>query len=220
MESARKCPTCGRRYGRRRRCYACNGQTRRGAVRPCPNCGRDVYATVAQLYGLKHGGTYCSPECSQAARRGRVLRTGNTYLHRDGYVRIYMGLDQWKLEHRVIMERHLGRPLGANEQVHHINHDRADNRIENLQLVSPIEHGALHREPVTLTCERCGKSYATVPSRAGQSRYCSRECHNAARRRQRTVVCARCGRAFTTKASVAARGRAYCSLACRRAAPA
>ena len=55
-----------------------------------------------------------------------------------GYVRVKMirgnGESGWKLEHRFVMEQHLGRELYPHEEVHHLNGVRNDNRLENLEL--------------------------------------------------------------------------------------
>jgi len=59
-----------------------------------------------------------------------------------GYLLIFNG-EKWVLEHRYVMQNHLGRALKSKEVVHHLNRNKSDNRLENLQLLSWSDHARI-----------------------------------------------------------------------------
>lgn len=70
---------------------------------------------------------------------------------RDGYVRVRVFPEEreefscypngWTLQHRLVMEQHLGRRLRKGETIYHRNGNRQDNRIENLELTPSRSRG-------------------------------------------------------------------------------
>lgn len=62
----------------------------------------------------------------------------------NGYVEITMGENKGRMEHCVIIERMVGRRMFANECVHHIDGNRANNSESNLKLMTRSEHAKYH----------------------------------------------------------------------------
>lgn len=100
--------------------------------------------------GFEVPGPYPSEQCRKAtadAHRGRIgfNNRGGRITARDGYVYIWnTDKQKYEREHRVVMSKHIGRELTNDEDVHHVNFNKSDNRIENLMLLSKREHSLLH----------------------------------------------------------------------------
>ena len=107
---------------------------------------------------------FCSQACfhtyASGANHGRY-KGGKIS---NGYHQVFVD-GHWRLEHRLIMEAHLGRPLRTEEHVHHKDHNKLNNSLDNLQLVAnTIEHNHLHRTLVrTATHKECSRCHEVKP---------------------------------------------------------
>lgn len=112
-------------------------------LKTCETCGEDFTTD-------KRSRRFCSRDCHYKTMRGKPswnAGRGEGWTDARGYRWVYVnesGQRRARREHRVLMEQELGRPLRVGEDVHHINGDRTDNRLENLRLLPHGEHSTLH----------------------------------------------------------------------------
>jgi hypothetical protein len=147
----------------------------------CPSCGskRDTQSG----YESKRSTSLCE-HCSKRSRStmwaekkgitpeewSRLSESPSTYLElqdklsrsvdKTGYTRVGLPKDHPLTsrahEHRLVMSAMLGRWVSKHEIVHHINGDRTDNRIENLQLLTHAEHA----KGTAPFCKECATYHA------------------------------------------------------------
>lgn len=163
--SERQCVVCSHSFyaglnSPQRFCsVACHNkwQGRNSVQRRCEMCGKEFL--LAPAVAAKTPGKYCSRRCDGMSKRRRVQNAFHNgmpkLLDPHGYVKVWEPdlpvHRRWVLEHRLVMEKAIGRKLQATEHVHHLDGNKQNNSIENLQIINPSEHA---RVTAGMTAER------------------------------------------------------------------
>lgn len=124
-----------------KRCKSCAGKTpEMVAKRKINGIGRKH--TEESKQKIREAATGRFGEVNSAWKGGRYTEKGYVLikLTPDDFFFPMAKRQSYVFEHRLVMAKSLGRCLHSWEIVHHINHKRDDNRIENLQLVSGDKH--------------------------------------------------------------------------------
>lgn len=113
----------------------------------CLNCHHRFIASYKKSLYCSY---FCSSSHHQLGERSHRWRGGRMKTE-NGYIAILMRdhpdavkPNFYVLEHRLVMEKKIGRRLLKSEIVHHINGDKHDNRVKNLVITSRSEHTTHH----------------------------------------------------------------------------
>lgn len=144
---------------------------RTGKTFKCVICHVLFYRTLSEI--KRNRIRFCSKKCAgkNATGENNPSWKGGYHITENGYKR----LTNRNYEHRMVMEKALGRKLGLDECVHHKDHDKLNNNISNLQLLTYKEHAQLHAkdkrvDPTELISLReQGLSYAKIGEITGHN---------------------------------------------------
>jgi len=119
--------------------------------RTCEYCKKEF---SIKKFRIAHGrGKCCSKECRfkqhSLLLKGRYPKGGISY--KGGYRLIHKPEhphakdNGYIFEHRLVVEKNIGRILKPEEKIHHLNGDKLDNRFENLEIITQSEHTHKHK---------------------------------------------------------------------------
>lgn len=152
----------------------------------CDFCGRILQIKSSRLGASKHH--FCNKDCHDNYQRLTPENKGDKasgwkggrVIDARGYVDIYCPDHPYAdnkgyvPEHRLVMEKHLGRFLRPEEVVHHKDGNIQNNALENLELFpSQNSHISYHLAQPRIfmrTCKLCGQPF---PATRPQKQYCN-----------------------------------------------
>jgi transposase-like protein len=113
------------------------------------NIGQTVLSRVLLANGINPSRGFGE---NHGSWKGGISKNGDGYiLIRDQSFPEMLNRSGYVLQHRLEMAKYLNRPLTKNESVHHIDGDKENNDISNLQL-----RIGKHGSGVTYCCQECG----------------------------------------------------------------
>ena len=131
--------------------------------RTCVGCGNEQVLPVSNFrYG--YNGARCRDCVVRPKREASSSWKGGSWIDKGGYRRVRVK-SRYVLQHRLIMEKIIGRALKPWETVHHRNGDRDDNRPANLELWTS-DHGSGVRISDIRHCWgcRCKRKMRAIPT--------------------------------------------------------
>lgn len=112
----------------------------------CPVCKKIFYS-------VENDRVFCSCKCY--GKNASKIYSHNLQNNKEA------GRIRHKLSYREKIKAHLGREIGRDEVVHHIDGNLLNNDISNLAVMSRAEHGKFHTEKYRLTNEIARDNFKT-----------------------------------------------------------
>src|ERR1700685_415780 len=148
------------------------------------------------------------------ARTKSINIAGGCINKKDGRVRLFVKgkfpgahpSGGYALRSRVVWWLNTGEVLiGTEVNVHHKNHNRADDSFDNLEKMDHVKHAHAHNpktvEMVERTCKTCGNSFTIEKWRLldkARGQFCSQKCYQSRTRKnvRIAVICEECSKPY------------------------